>query len=333
MRSLFLGSAVERSGKTMVTLGLAKNFPGKVGFFKPFKETLMTLDDRVIDQDAYLMKMVLDLPQSEEVLSPFTYDMDRPVEMEDIVEAYEKLKCKCDLMLIEGTREITTGFLNDVSGMAIAENVQSDVVLISRARSSDLDKIAMLKHMMRRYKVNFRGVILNMNDDPNVVKMLESKHIQVLGSIPPLKELCRFNVKEVADALGANVIVAEDHMDKVVEEVMVGAMTSETALRTMRRFANKAIITGGDRSDIQMAALSTDTSCLVLTGGLYPDRQVVAKAYDMGVPILLTRQDTLNASETIEHLIARIDPDDTVKIDLVARTVKEHVDLDAVYSE
>jgi hypothetical protein len=53
----------------------------------------------------------------------------------------------------------------------------------------------------------------------------------------------------------------------------------------------------------------------------------------MGVPILLTRQDTLSASETIEHLIARIDPDDTKKIELVARTVKEHVDLDAVYSE
>lgn len=333
MRSLFLGSAVERSGKTMVTLGLAKNFPGKVGFFKPFKETLMTLDDRVIDQDAYLMKKVLGLAPTEEVLSPFTYDMDKPVEMDEIVQAYERLKGKSDMMLIEGTREITTGFLNDVSGMAIAENTQSGVILISRARSSDLDKIAMLKHMMRRYKVNFRGVILNMNEDQSVVRMLESKHIQVLGSIPPLKELCRFNVKEVADALGATVIVAEDRMDRVVEEVMVGAMTTETALKTMRRFANKAIITGGDRSDIQMAALSTDTSCLVLTGGLYPDRQVVAKAYDLGVPILLTRQDTLNASETIEHLIARIDPDDTNKIDLVARTVKEHVDLDAVYSE
>jgi hypothetical protein len=317
----------------MVTLGLAKNFPGKVGFFKPFKETLMTIDDRVIDQDAYLMKKVLGLSHSEEVLSPFTYDMEKPVDMDEIVKAYDKLKGKSDLMLIEGTREITTGFLNDVSGMAIAENVQSGVVLVSRARSSDLDKIAMLKHMMRRYKVNFRGVILNMNEDQKVVKMLESKHIQVLGSIPPLKELCRFNVEEVADALGATVIVAEDRMDRIVEEVMVGAMTPETALKTMRRFANKAIITGGDRSDIQMAALSTDTSCLVLTGGLYPDRQVVAKAYELGVPILLTRQDTLNASETIEHLIARIDPDDTNKIDLVARTVKEYVDLDAVYTD
>ena len=139
MRSLFLGSAVERSGKTMVTLGLAKNFPGKVGFFKPFKETLMALDDRVIDQDAYLMKRALGLSQTEELLSPFTYDMERPVDIDEIIKAYGKLKCKCDLMLIEGTREITTGFLNDVSGMAISEHVQSDVILISRARSSDLD--------------------------------------------------------------------------------------------------------------------------------------------------------------------------------------------------
>ena len=59
MRSVYLGSVVEKSGKSMVTLGLAKNFQGQVGFFKPFKERLMRVGDRVIDQDAYLMRQVL----------------------------------------------------------------------------------------------------------------------------------------------------------------------------------------------------------------------------------------------------------------------------------
>jgi hypothetical protein len=31
--------------------------------------------------------------------------------------------------------------------------------------------------------------------------------------------------------------------------------------------------------------------------------------------------------------MARIDPDDTRKIELVARTIKENVDLDAVFSD
>ena len=35
MRSLYLGSVVEKSGKSMVTLGLARNFKGRVGFSSP----------------------------------------------------------------------------------------------------------------------------------------------------------------------------------------------------------------------------------------------------------------------------------------------------------
>ena len=99
------------------------------------------------------------------------------------------------------------------------------------------------------------------------------------------------------------------------------------------RVAGKAIITGGDRADIQMAALSTDTSCLVLTGGLYPPKPVIAKAYEVGVPILVTRHNTMEAAEMVEHLIARIDPDDAGKIDRIAQVVKQHVDLDAVWAD
>ncbi|MCU0861256.1 MAG: DRTGG domain-containing protein, partial [Methanomassiliicoccales archaeon] len=95
--------------------------------------------------------------------------------------------------------------------------------------------------------------------------------------------------------------------------------------------SRKALITGGDRSDIQMAALTTDTSCLVLTGGLYPDKQVIAKAYERKVPILLTSMDTLHAAETIDHLIARIDPEDSLKIEKVRRLVGDNVDIDAVW--
>jgi BioD-like phosphotransacetylase family protein len=72
MKTLFLGSVNERSGKSMVALGLALNHPRKVGYFKPFRETLRTEGDRLIDQDAYLMKHALGLKADEEHLSPFT---------------------------------------------------------------------------------------------------------------------------------------------------------------------------------------------------------------------------------------------------------------------
>ncbi|MCX6650634.1 MAG: DRTGG domain-containing protein [Methanomassiliicoccales archaeon] len=331
MKSIYLGSVVEKSGKSMVTLGLAKNHPGKVGFFKPFKERLTRHGDRVIDQDAYLMRQVLKLERPEEVLCPFTYDIFRPTHMDDILAAYNKASCDCDLLLIEGTREVTTGYLNDTSGMAIAQATGSDLVLISTSDPAALDKISMLYKLITNYNVHLKGVILNQTDDLAVANFLEGKGIKVLGCIPHIPEMTYFTVKEVVEAISADVVVGEDHLDRIVEGVFIGAMTMETALKYMRRHRRKAIITGGDRSDIQLAALSTDTSCLILTGGLYPANQVVSKAYEKGVPILVTRYDTLSASDMVEHLIARIEPEDTEKVRLVEKAILDNVDLEEVY--
>jgi hypothetical protein len=331
MKSLYLGSVVEKSGKSMVTLGLAKNFQGTVGFFKPFKERLMREGDRIIDQDAYLMRQVLKLKQPEEVLCPFSYDIFRPVRMEEVKTAYKKASCDCEMMLIEGTREVTTGYLSDVSGLAITEATGSDLVLISTPEPAALDKIAMLCKLIGNYKIGLKGVILNKTDDLSVANFLEAKGIKVLGCIPHIPEMTYFTVKEVVEALSADVVVGQERLDRVVEGVFIGAMTMETALKYMRRHRRKAIITGGDRSDIQLAALSTDTSCLILTGGLYPANQVVSKAYEMGIPILVTRYDTMATSEMVEHLIARIEPEDKEKVRLVEKAIKDNVDLEAVF--
>lgn len=330
MRSLYLGSVTERSGKSMVTLGLALNYPGKVGYFKPFKEMLLSDSEKLVDQDAFLMKKALKLACDEERLSPFVYDVLRPMKVKAIADAFDLVKGDSELMLVEGTRDITSGFLQDVSGMAIAEALRADIVLVSSATPSALDRIALLVQLMRSYEVRFKGVVLNMCDSPHPKAVLEDKGIKVLGVLPEAPALKRFTVREVVDAMSAEVIV-EDGLGNVVEDVMVGAMTPETAIKYLRRVARKALITGGDRADIQLAALETDTSCLVLTGGMYPAKQVVAKAYEKGVPILLTQYDTLETSEMIDHLIARIDPEDAKKIECIKRLVKESVDLGAVF--
>jgi BioD-like phosphotransacetylase family protein len=330
MKTLFLGSVNERSGKSMVALGLALNHPKKVGYFKPFRETLRTDGDRLIDQDAYLMKHALGLKADEEQLSPFAYDIYKPVTMDQIVESYKAVQEPGRDMLVEGTRDILIGFLHNLSGMAIAEAIDAEVVLVSAKQPGSMDKLVMLTQLLQSYKINFKGVILNMSFKPEARALLEEREIKVLGSIPAAPELKHFTVREVADALSARVIVEEGFFNNV-EDVMIGAMQPEAAIKFMRRMARKALITGGDRTDILMAALATDTSCLVLTGGLYPDKQVIAKAYESRVPILLTSHDTLRAAELIDHLIARIDPDNKKKIEKIKHLVADNVDLKAIW--
>jgi len=59
---------------------------------------------------------------------------------------------------------------------------------------------------------------------------------------------------------------------------MVGAMNVDSALAHFRRQPNKAVITGGDRPDIQLAALETSTRCLILTGNLPPNPLIIGRA-------------------------------------------------------
>lgn len=331
MKSLFLGSAMEKSGKTMIALGMALNYPGKVGYYKPFMGNLKAYPDMIADQDAHLMKEALNLKDREDSLAPFAYNIFDPVSMSAIVAAYQKVTNGYDLMLVEGTRDIVAGSLHKVSGIRIAESIQADVILVSTAQPIALDKIAMLRRWMENFKVRFRGVILNRNDNPEIKPLLEGKGIRVFGSIPEVPEARQFSVRDVVSEINAEVI-SEEGMENRVEEIMVGAMYEEAAMKVMRRVARKALITGGDRADLQLAALTTDTSCLVLTGGMYPSRTVIAKAYEVRVPILVTPHDTLETAEIIDHLIARIDPDDKKKIAKVKQVVKENVDLEAIWS-
>jgi BioD-like phosphotransacetylase family protein len=89
-------------------------------------------------------------------------------------------------------------------------------------------------------------------------------------------------------------------MEELVENLLVGAMNQESALHYFRRRGNKAVITGGDRGDIQLAALETSTKCLILTGNIRPGVQIVGLAEERSVPILLTRWDTMKAVTLVE---------------------------------
>jgi BioD-like phosphotransacetylase family protein len=98
---------------------------------------------------------------------------------------------------------------------------------------------------------------------------LERLGIPVYGVLPQAR-LAAISVGELADALGARFLVLPDRRFALVETLTVGAMTVEAALPRFRRQPNKAVITGGDRTDIQLAALETSTRALILTGNMEP---------------------------------------------------------------
>jgi uncharacterized protein len=324
--ALVISSVSERSGKTVVALGLALNFKGVLGFYKPICENLIPVKGNLVEEDAYLMKHVLNL-EDESLLSPFTYNLFKGIKAEDIISGLNHICRGKQAVLLEGTKDISTGFLHNVSSIQIAKILNAEILLVTDIYS--LDMVAMTKLLLDKLKVTLKGVVLNQSQDPQFENYMIKRGIKILGSIPFLTELKALHANEIAEELGGEVIVAgEDHP---IERILIGAMTPESALKYFRNAPAKAVITGGDRADIQLAALSTSTSCLVLTGGLYPANHVIARAQELGVSVVLVNLDTLTAAERLERLTARIDPFDRQKINLIKETVRQNLDTEAIW--
>jgi BioD-like phosphotransacetylase family protein len=112
----------------------------------------------------------------------------------------------------------------------------------------------------------------------------------------------------------------------IVERYLIGAMTPDAALRYFRASPRKAVITGGDRPDICLAALETDTSLLLLTGNIHPNHVILNKAQERGVPVLLVPYDTYTTVNKLQDMAGKIKYGDKRRIKLAKQLVTEHVD-------
>jgi hypothetical protein len=111
------------------------------------------------------------------------------------------------------------------------------------------------------------------------------------------------SVGELAKHLGGEILNCPERSEELVENLMVGALSVDSGLDYFRRKANKAVITRGDRPDLQMAALETSTKCLILTGAIRPMPIVLHRAIEKGVPIIVVEEDTISTLRRIEEAL------------------------------
>ena len=121
-----------------------------------------------------------------------------------------------------------------------------------------------------------------------------------------------------------------DKMDLLIDQFMVGSMAPENALKWFRRVHDKAVITSGDRTDICLTALETDTNLLILTGGMGPEIGTVARARELGVPLMMTAHDTYTTGHIVDGLIGTVTADNKEKLAIVENIVGEALDLEAI---
>jgi BioD-like phosphotransacetylase family protein len=337
---LIMGTA--GSGKTSVALGLALKFRQEgysVGYFKPVGNIGET--ESRMDEDGLLMKEILLMEQPVETIVPYLAGpaylsgYKNPCEsIRAIRQAYEAVAKDKDFVIIGGASfPHIMGCLGlDAVSLTLEFNA-APLITIKITNDFSIDEAIFINNFLACKELNILGNIFYNVPLPLLAKtegiyrpIFEERGFRTLGIIPKNQEMTAPTVKEYFESLGGEILAAKDKMDRLVEDVVIGAMSIESALGYLRRAANKVVITGGDRSDVALAALETDTSALILTGGLYPDVKVVARAEDKGVPVILVHYDTYTTIEKTSMISRKIKANDQKAIQAAVQNIEKHVD-------
>jgi len=334
------------SGKTAVCLALAlklRESGYKVAYFKPLG--VMPAVAGREDEDVNLLQSVCDtvLPHDHIVLmhtGPQYLSRYHSGEehLARILKAYRTLEEKSDVVIVEGTTFPHIMASLNLDAPTLAREMGAGVLIVNSVEDDySLDRIVLYNEFVQAKRARLVGTIFNNVPRPLLGKtegvyrpLLEKHGWRVLGVIPRNVVIAAPTVQAYQDVLGGEVLTGENQMDLLVEEVLVGAMGLEGALTYLRRAPNKAFITGGDRSDLALAALETSTSVIILTGGLYPDIRVVSRAADKGVPVILVHYDTFTTIEKMREVSRKIRPTDERAISTAKAGFEKHCDWPAI---
>lgn len=353
--SLYVASIGRESyGKTALCIGLAlllREEGLKVGFFKPLGWDNFLYENVRTDEDAALMKELLNLKEDIQTISPIVLSyfyieklnsMDRDVILESIRESYEKICEDKDIVLVEALHELSSGKSIGLSTIEIAQQLNLSIILVSSVQKDYVvDEIIFNKSYITEKNVELLGLIMNniSIEDLDRVKrvyipILERNNVKIWGIIPENLTMKSPTGLEVKEHLRAEVLTCEERLKEIlVERYVVGAMTPDSALKYFRAAPRKAVITGGDRPEICLVALETDTSLLVLTGNLRPSPLVLNKAKEKGVPVLLVPYDTYTTVNMLQDIAGKIRYGDVKRINLAKQLVDENVNWRGLWKE
>ncbi|MDD5658442.1 MAG: phosphotransacetylase family protein [Actinomycetota bacterium] len=350
MVPLYFVSNEAYSGKSSICVALGKilnTHQLKVGYMKPVGTLPTRINGFTTDEDAKYIEDTLKINDDLQDVCPIVLtqnyyreglkDDDFSKNFLNLIEkSYKKIKQDKNIVLLEGARSIENGIFLGISSKDICSKLNAKAILVVKYSADIVDAVILSKEFIGE---NFGGVIINfipqnqeeyLNDI--ILPYFKKRNIKVFGSVYADKMLSSITIKEIAYILEGKIISAKEKADKLIASFMIGAMSEEQALTFFKKQTDKAVITGGDRADVQLAALETDTKCLILTGNFQPPSVVTNRAEELGIPIVLVPFDTLTTVDKLNEIIGRVRFHEFAKIDKIIEIANKNIDIDMLIS-
>jgi uncharacterized protein len=345
MRKIVVSSMGSNAGKTSIIAGIISLIKDKkFAYAKPLGDRLIYHKKRSWDYDASLMVNLLAREgEMESHYEKITLGFDQArlkymYDQEGIEKALSEIVTDIggnnDVLFIESGKDLAAGAYLNLDPLSITKYVDGKLVIVLSGDSdSVLDDIKFIEKYMRIEDVNFGGVIINKTNNveefestcsPSIVEM----GVNILGIIPYEAQLTYFTLEFLAEKLLARVLAGEENLRKVVKNIIIGApVTAKQSLSTKPNLheGNQLVITSGVKSDMILAALERDTAGIIITNDIVPHQNIISRANERGIPILLVGMDTFKTAKTIDDMETLLKKDDTEKIQLLSRLIKKHM--------
>ncbi len=348
MVALYITSIERHAGKKLMTMGLIDRLRRdgfKVGYFKPVGHLPVKVENVVTDTGAWLLYRLFGLKDPIELISPviITHDLIMQNYEEDITGlqdriegAFKRISEQKDVVVVGCDNNFSEGSSLGVSGIQLIKLLNAHVLFVERYTCDFcIDFLLELKKVIGDPMI---GVVLNkvqalhLDEIKELVSpFLKRKHMEVFGSLPHDTLLGSTRVGDLVEHLGADVVCGKDQLDGLVESFLVGGMQVDKFITYLLKSPNSGIIVGGDRTDIQLVAIENGVGCLILSGNLYPNDIIIARAEAKGVPILVVRDDTYTVAKNVDAMAGRFRLRKREKIDHGIKLVDQVFDFEKLY--
>jgi hypothetical protein len=306
MATLIIASISDRSGKTAIAAALASKLSSDDSPVAVGKALGNSPSD---DNDAAVFASLL--PENPAV----------SVAAADIASAITANAGSSKIAIVEGSA-------NAQSNVDMANSTDGLVLLIARF-GEDVAGAA------QTYGSRLAGVIINGvpkfragEVSGALASEMEADGIKFLGAIPDDRRMLAPTLGQVAEFLGGQFLSGEDESQRLLDNFLIGGLVLDWGPFYFSSRTNTGVIVRGDRPDVQLAAIQTDTTkALILTKGVRPVEYVMYEAAQRGIPLLVVPGNTHDVAEQIEGLQPNVEFDHTSKLERMIDLTSDNVDV------
>lgn len=352
MHTLFLAPTGFGGGLNSVSLGLIRSLEQAgltVGFFKPIAQPFP--GEEGVERSAVLVERALGINSPEPLSLAYVERQlaagELDLVLEEVVSRHQQIAEGKDVVIVEGMVPTRESEYAARINTQLAKSLDAEVILVA-AQGNDS-----VKQLAERIEIQARlfggaadpkvlGTILNKvrSDDgvPAFVEALKqqlpllgSDSFKLIGAVPFEAELNALRTRDVADALGAEVLNAGEAEQRRVSKIILCARTVPNMVQLLQ--PGVLVVAPSDRDDIILAACMASLNGvklagLLLTGDFGIDQRILdlcKAALDGGLPVLHVKTGSFDTASSLSGLNKETPADDVERATRVTDYIAKHL--------